>query len=352
VSETAAARARALLEVGRAPEAIGLLGQALSRSPGSCQLLCLLSEAHWQERNYGEAVRAAERAIGVNPEAPRAYYWASLALNPLRRHREAIELAREAVRLAPTEWWTHAGLATAFAHKHDRPFSRKFARRAMVEARRAVELAPDEPDAHFALGYCAGEVGRRREAKTAYERVLSVRPDDALALNNLSGVQLSSGRPITAVEGFRAVAADGRNAGLARHNIGTVGMALLGSAYLGLFVLHFVLRFVDESHLSRALYAQVDWGVLLLMAALAALAVWRLPRTVRVFYRELIFGDWLFGLRFLLIAVAAITLACSALPASEGLRSALREIALVCLLGSAGVAWGWRTQARRSLSRT
>lgn len=326
MSEAAAARAQALLDVGRAPEAVALLGAALSQAPESYPLLCLLSRAHAEAGDLVTAARAAEAAIAIEPEEPEAYDLASFALDALGRHRRAIELAEEAVRLAPTMWWTHAGLATAVAHKHDLPFSRRHAHRAMAEARRAIELAPDEPGAHFAMGECASAVNRRREARAAYERVLAVQPDDTAALNNLSAVQLSAGRPFAAVRGFQTVAGGGRHIDLAQHNIDYAGVWLLGSALVGIFVVARVLDFLDEMHVSRSIYSAVAWGALLVIAAAVVFAAVRLPPAARTYYRRLVFHDVWFALPALFIVVACLALFFSALPASDETRTMLRDV--------------------------
>jgi len=339
VSEATVARASALLDVGRVSEATSLLRKALSQSPDAYDLLCLLSEAHLQASEYDEVVRVAERAIAVDPEDARAYYNAAVALSFLKRHREAIEVAEEAVRLAPMEWWTHAGLATALARKRDRLFSRKFASRAMAEARSAVELAPEEPDAHFVVGYCANRAHRRREAKAAYERVLSLQPEHPAAFHNLSTLQIRLGRPIAAARGLRSAAAEGGLGDLARHNIDALGMVLLWFTYGALWALCLLLGLLDERHCSRLTYVIVDSSVLLLLVVVAVVSAYRLPQTVRAYYRRLVRRNGWFALRSFLILVAFGALVCSAALAGNGLRDALRSTAKGCLAWALLIGW-------------
>ena len=355
MTDTAAARASALLDVGRVSEAIAVLVTALSQTPGSCGLLCLLSSANLKAAAYPEALEAAQRAIAADPQRALGYCGAVEALNAMGRPREAVAFGTEAVRLEPTNWVTHAALASALARRARWALTLRPARGALAEARIAVKLAPDTPGAWFALGYCASAVGRRRVARTAYERVLALRPDDTIALHNLSVVRAGR-RPIAGLFALKGVAADGRTGAFARHNIAAIGIRLMTLALLGAFILWTLLGMVDGSFDGirdpQATYQFFDWGGLLIMTAVAAIAVVRLPRPVRAYYRDQVRTNLWFGLELLLIAVVFVALACSALPASGGLRSALRQVAFVCLIGSVGVAWQWRRRARRLLGRT
>ncbi len=355
MTDAAAARASALLDVGRVSEAIAVLVTALSETPGSCGLLCLLSSAHLRAGACPEALEAARHAIAADPQRALGYCRAVEALNSMERSREAVEIGTEAVRLEPTSWVTHAALATALAHRARWALTLRPARGAMAEARKAVKLAPDTPDAWFALGYCAGAVGRRRQARAAYERALSLQPDNARALHNLSLVRARR-RPIAGLRALKGVAADGRTGALARLNIVAIGMYLMTLALLGAFILCTVLGMVDGSFDGnrdpRSTYEFFDWGGLLLMTAVAGIAVVRLPRAVRAYYRDQVRTNLWFGLELLLMAVAFAALACSALLASAELRSALRQVTYACLAGSFGVTWQWRRRARASLGRT
>jgi len=52
--------------------------------------------------------------------------------------------------------------------------------------RRGLELAPDDPELHAALGWTLFQTGRPAEAATEYRRALEVSPDDARTHNNLA----------------------------------------------------------------------------------------------------------------------------------------------------------------------
>lgn len=59
--------------------------------------------------------------------------------------------------------------------------------------RRGLELAPDDPGLHAALGWTLFQTGRPAEAATEYRRALAVSPDDAKTHNNLALALLELG---------------------------------------------------------------------------------------------------------------------------------------------------------------
>ena len=77
----------------------------------------------------------------------------------------------------------------------------------MREAYKAVELAPDNPIAQFKLAWCAHLLHRYSETEVAYRRVLAMQPEHALALDNLSTIEIPSSRFVSAAHGSRVAAA-------------------------------------------------------------------------------------------------------------------------------------------------
>src|SRR5207302_1034027 len=54
----------------------------------------------------------------------------------------------------------------------------------------AVALAPHEADTHLALGGAAAAVGKRADAEAAFQRALSIDPQNTVAHNELARLQL------------------------------------------------------------------------------------------------------------------------------------------------------------------
>ena len=51
--------------------------------------------------------------------------------------------------------------------------------------RRAIQLAPDDPESHNNLGTALAKMGKNEEARTCFEKVLAINPRHANAMNNL-----------------------------------------------------------------------------------------------------------------------------------------------------------------------
>ena len=117
-----------------------------------------------------------------------------------RRFREQIG---EALRLDPNYGAAHALLAEALYSKSvlgwtefpDRDLSL-----AADEARRAIALAPDEPDGYRALGRILLARADYDQARDALKRAIEINPSDAGALAVWGSVQSFSGHIREAIE--------------------------------------------------------------------------------------------------------------------------------------------------------
>jgi Flp pilus assembly protein TadD len=106
-------------------------------------------------------------------------------------------------------------------------------------------LAPEEPNAHFVVGYAAARLKQRRAAVAAYQRVLSLRPDHALALNNRSALHMRRGRLLTAARGLRVAVASQPDLRIAKYNLRVLASGFvrwLQFGVLALFLLMGILR--------------------------------------------------------------------------------------------------------------
>jgi hypothetical protein len=155
---------------------------------------CALGAAHLEAGRNREALRAAERALGIDPELEwahrlRAYALIGLAdhfrmrIEPigLRRRIRALEAAREAARLDPEGRAALITLVEALLARR----TRRSRREALVVAERLVMLAPDDPATHNTLGRVFLKRHRWKDAEAAYRRALALDPHNYVALNNL-----------------------------------------------------------------------------------------------------------------------------------------------------------------------
>ncbi len=326
MSGSALARGRALLEVGRTAEAITVLVRALAASPESYWLLCMLSRAYNQAGQHREALRTAESAIATNPNGPDGFLRASFARHGLHAYGDAVETAREAVRLAPLAWCTHVRLAMALAHVQ--PVGDE----AMKEATRAVELAPEEADAHFAVGFCASKLKRRSEAIAAYHRVLSLRPTHAAALNNIGLLQMKRGHLTAAAHDLRASIAADPNLETAKRNIDLLARLFLRRVYYAVFAIFLVMRIMSENRLPLMTFAVVGGGALVILLAAAVVMDRRLPQALQAYYRRLLIRDRRLGGRVALMALALALILSLGLPLGNPARLGIQWGVILCLI--------------------
>jgi tetratricopeptide (TPR) repeat protein len=119
----------------------------------------------------------------------------------------AIEAFSRAVATDESFADAHAGLARALWHQYRNTFEASLVDRALQEARRAVELAPELPEAQLALGVVQLGRGRSAEAAAAFERALEMAPADDAVCRRVGQAYEELERPEEAIQFYdRAVA--------------------------------------------------------------------------------------------------------------------------------------------------
>jgi tetratricopeptide (TPR) repeat protein len=200
-TDTPLGRARHLLDVNRADDAITILARHLADYPQDATALTLLASANLQLNRADEALDSSLKALAVDPHRLTAWQHRSMALRQLGRHEEAAAAAQEFVRLAPTLWTSHYTLGLVLRGMTGRRGE------ALGCASRAVELAPESPDPYVLLGLLYSDAHDYARAEEYYRRALSIDPQHAFATSNLSGLELRRGRFVRAMRGFRTAAA-------------------------------------------------------------------------------------------------------------------------------------------------
>ena len=260
-----------LIELGRAQDALDEAVSLLSETPADVELLCLAARAHLALGHTRQGLATAREAMGVDPDEPWAHRLCAIALTAMRRPGPATAAGQVAVRLAPHDWRSHQVLSAAAAGG-DAP-QRALARRAAAQA---VELAPDVPDTHFAVGYAASRAGDRKTARAAYRRALELNPSHANARNNLAAL-IPRWRLVERAETYAGVLGEHPQHLSARLNIDQVGLDLLQwfslLGWLGL-VAAWIL-----GHDDVAAHRSARWALgLTLLPCAAAWVAWTLHR--------------------------------------------------------------------------
>ncbi len=179
-------RAEGLIDLRRFDEAVTMLGQAIAIDPDRAETWCLLSRAQLGMHDNEAALLSARRAFALDPGLEWPYRLASVSLSRLRRHKEATEAARSAIRQAPNSWQGYVQLAYASIPAGDRTEAR-------MAARHACELAPLEPETHLAVGVSEAAKGRRGPARAAFRKALEIDPQNVDAHNRLASLDVRRG---------------------------------------------------------------------------------------------------------------------------------------------------------------
>jgi len=208
-------------QAGRLEDANRLYAQALALDPQHPDALHLWGLLALQDGRPADAAERIGRAVGLQPKswAFRANLaTALLQLNDLDR---ALDAFRAAVRLNPDEPQLQIGAANCLALRGDFAGAetqlRKVVRRypgaffgwfnlgnavrdqgRLEEAakifERAVQLGPDNPDAHTNFGSALHQLQRFDEALNHYRAAIRLRPADATGHCNLASALIDLGR--------------------------------------------------------------------------------------------------------------------------------------------------------------
>ena len=132
----------------------------------------VLSVIHLEQKNYPEALHAAQRAMALLPEDAAVFNNLGTIFIRLERFSDAELNFRKALALTPKYAKALANLGTILRYK-----------RKLIESeeccRRALEIEPRYTNAHIALGNALELQNRLPEAQASYKAALAISPDMA-----------------------------------------------------------------------------------------------------------------------------------------------------------------------------
>lgn len=119
------------------------------------------------DRDPAAALKEYETAITLSPNYATAHHWYAMTLARMGRSEEAIREIEHARRLDPLSTRINANVANVFylARQYDR---------AIVEAKKAIDLEPNDPSAPERLGYIYLQKVMYREALAEFKNVESL----------------------------------------------------------------------------------------------------------------------------------------------------------------------------------
>ena len=143
--------------------------EMLSKNPHDKEARLGLSFALLKQRQLQDAYDHAARVILADPLSARAHALLGSAILAAGNFRNSVEEFRTSISIQENEALAVAGLAMV-------DFYENRLESAIRGLRRAVNIAPGEPDYVFNLGQAAARTEKYREAADAYERFLVIAP--------------------------------------------------------------------------------------------------------------------------------------------------------------------------------
>jgi Flp pilus assembly protein TadD len=179
-TELGIARAAAYFERMDPVSAVETLEPVLAADPASLDGWNLMARLRLAMDQAQAALEAADRAIQVAPEDPKAMATASRALSLLGRHDDAVTMAYRAVVAEPRNPMWHDRVAWALLAA-DRQFAD-----AEQAARTAIGLDPDEAHYYFTHGVTLDALGHLDQARQALLTSLRMEPENPVAQHRLA----------------------------------------------------------------------------------------------------------------------------------------------------------------------
>jgi tetratricopeptide (TPR) repeat protein len=179
-TEHGIARAVSYFERMDPAQAVTALEPVLAADPGSSQGWNLMARLRLALDQAAPALEAADKAIALARDDPRALATASRALTLLGRHEEAIATAYRAVIADAQNPFWHDRVAWALLSA-----GRQFAD-AEQAARTAIGLDPNEAHYYFTHGVALESLGHLDQARQALLASLRMEPENPLAQHRLA----------------------------------------------------------------------------------------------------------------------------------------------------------------------
>jgi curved DNA-binding protein CbpA len=159
-----------LKRMERAKQLFAEAGEAQERGELLEALRLAQTAAAFDERDdYQALVDQLKIAAGELRVGP--YLKRGLARENLTNWGEAVEAFGEAVRIAPENGQARVRLA------FNMMMSRRDPNEAIPHAQKAIQLCPDDPEAHFVLGLCYERAGMEKAAVRELNRAVELKPN-------------------------------------------------------------------------------------------------------------------------------------------------------------------------------
>ena len=170
------------------------LQSALRNAPGDYRALDLLGVVRVLQQNQSEAEQLFLRAIQKNPAFAAARAHLGLLYTQNGRPEEALAQLREAVRLDHARRDASDALLQILQDQARAAVGSGDYAKALLPLTEAEKYAPENPDIQFELGTVELEMSLWENAAANFQKVLKLRPNDALARYNLGRAFMASSK--------------------------------------------------------------------------------------------------------------------------------------------------------------
>ena len=188
----------ALLEQGRAREALPELERAVAAEPDFPQARIRLADALRETGDAAGALALCDAVLATDPGLADAHVARGLALGALGRSDDALATFQAALALDPEHADAHNDLGNLYVQ-------RQASERAIAHYRRALALRPDDPDFEANLGAGLLQARLAAEALVHLERALALVPGHPTARLNRATALALLGRLDEARAGYAEV---------------------------------------------------------------------------------------------------------------------------------------------------
>jgi serine/threonine protein kinase/tetratricopeptide (TPR) repeat protein len=162
---------------GRFQEAAALLERLIAWAPDHAQSLATLAGIYVAAGRNAEAITVATRSCELQPGRT-CYVNLGIALQRLRRTREAIDAYQAALKHPPPSLMLLLNIADAYAYLPEREQALRYFRQAAAKARESLTVNLRASGDRAILAYCLAQTGDPEGAVWELEQARSASPDD------------------------------------------------------------------------------------------------------------------------------------------------------------------------------
>jgi Flp pilus assembly protein TadD len=172
---------------GQEREASHAMDRALALDPDDLRPLLVLAEFRASRQELDQARRHLEAYLDRRPDDPNIHYFLGQLHQAESRHADAVEAYRRAAELDELNWSARSFMARLLANRGEW-------RAALVVAKEAYAVAPDEPFVMSTLGLIYLHVGSSARSVALLEKARAEAPEEAEVQLNLARAYRVAGR--------------------------------------------------------------------------------------------------------------------------------------------------------------